>query len=75
MPPSDQEKIAFCEAIERVVLDKDATYLEAILLYCEEIELEEAVAATLVSNSLKSKIEDQARSLHMLKDKISRLPI
>ena len=53
----------------------DYTYLEAIVEYCKETELEIEVAASLVNANLKSKIELQASDLNLLKTKDSKLPI
>lgn len=73
--PSEQEKLDFGNVIEQIAYEKKVTYIEAILSYCQETDLEESVAATLVSNSLKTKIEEQALVLHQLKNTSNRLPI
>jgi|TARA_Y100000992_G_C20826443_1_gene287330 hypothetical protein len=65
----------FAVAIEGKVANTDYTYLEAIVEYCKETELEIEVAASLVNANLKSKIELQASDLNLLKTKDSKLPI
>jgi len=65
----------FTVAIEGKVANTDYTYLEAIVEYCKETELEIEVAASLVNANLKSKIELQASDLNLLKTKDSKLPI
>lgn len=73
--PSKDEMKKFSLAIERFVANTEYTYLEAIVEYCKETGLEIEVAATLITSNLKSKIEEQAMSLNLLKEKGSRLPI
>lgn len=73
--PSKDEMKKFSLAIERFVANTDYTYLEAIVAYCKDTGLEIEVAATLITSNLKSKIEEQAMNLNLLKEKGSRLPI
>ena len=65
----------FAVAIEGLVANTDYTYLEAIVEYCKNTELEIEVAASLINANLKSKIELQASDLNLLKTKNSKLPI
>jgi Phage late-transcription coactivator len=48
--------------------------LATVCLYCEQSGLEIEVAATLLSQSIKSKIQEEATNLNLLK-KEGRLPI
>lgn len=50
------------------------THIEAVTHYCEEKNLEVEVAATLVNDSLKSKIESDAQQLRYL-PRSSQLPL
>lgn len=77
MTPTLDEMVKFSNSIETIVYDSfdTLTYLEAILEYCKTSGLEVEVAATLIPPALKSKIEEQAYGLNMLKDKYNRLPI
>ena len=74
MPTKDEMK-KFAFAIDSIVANTDYTYLEAIVEYCKKTGLEIEVAASLVNNSLKTKIESQAMEHNMLKIKTSKLPI
>lgn len=74
MPTKDEMK-KFAYAIDSMVANTDYTYLEAIIEYCKKTGLEVEVAASLINNSLKSKIESQAMENNMLKVKDSKLPI
>lgn len=73
--PSKDEMKKFAYAIDSMVANTDYTYLEAIIEYCKKTGLEIEVAASLVNNSLKTKIESQAMENNMLKIKTSKLPI
>lgn len=66
----------FSMKIEEIVWDKDVSYMDAIILYCEETGFEVELAAKLISNVLKSKIKVEAESLHFLpKSNTAKLPI
>jgi hypothetical protein len=73
--PTKDEMLKFSLSIEQLVANTDYTYLEAITEHCKETGLEIEVAATLITPNLKAKIQEQAESLNMLKDKSNRLPI
>ena len=74
MATKDEMK-KFAVAIEGLVANTDYTYLEAIVEYCKNTELEIEVAASLINANLKSKIELQASDLNLLKVKNSKLSI
>ena len=74
MPTKDEMK-NFALSIERLVANTDYNYIEAIVEYCKQSGLEIEVAATLINSNLKSKIENNAMDLNLLKVKSSRLPI
>lgn len=73
--PTKDEMLKFAKAIEEMVADSDYNYIEAIVEYCKETGLELEVAATLVNNNLKAKIESDAMDNNLLKEKGARLPI
>lgn len=73
--PTKDEMMKFTLEIESLVLKTNYTYLEAIVEHCKETGLEMEVAASLVTPNLKSRIQEQAERLNMLKTKSSRLPI
>ncbi len=74
MPTKDEMK-NFALNIERIVANTDYNYIEAIVEYCKQTGLEIEIAATLINSNLKSKIENNAMDLNLLKIKGSRLPI
>jgi len=69
-----EEKNNFSMMIEDRASKLGTTHLEVIMDYCESTGLEPEVAAVLVNQSLKSKLEDEARDLRFL-PKGSKLPI
>lgn len=70
------EITTFSLAIETLARDKNTSYMDAIVLYCEKTGLEVEVAAKLVSGALKSKLKIEAEELHFLpKSKSRKLPI
>jgi len=70
------EMVAFSYHIEKLATSKSIPYTEAVVLYCEERQLEIEVAAKLISASLKAKIQLEAEELHLLpKSNTARLPL
>ena len=57
----------FSLKIEAVVREKRITYMEAVLLYCQDHGIDESTVSPLVSKSLKEKIKAEATNLRMLK--------
>lgn len=73
--PTKEEMKKFSMEIEQLVSNTDFNYIEAIVEYCKKTGLEIEVAATLITANLKSKIQEDAVNLNLLKEKGSRLPI
>lgn len=71
-----EEIYGFSLAIEKFVQEKQTSYMDAVILYCEKTGLELEIAAKLISNSLKSKLKLEAENLHFIpKSKTHKLPI
>lgn len=64
----------FSGMIEGIVKDKRISYMDAVVWYCEEEDMEIEVAAKLLNAVIKSKLEVEAQNLNFL-PKTSRLPI
>lgn len=64
-----EEKTKFSDLIERRAIEHGINHIDAINDYCEETNLEVEVAATLLTSSLKLKIEEEAKNLNCLKKK------
>jgi hypothetical protein len=74
--PNKDEITTFSLNIETIVKEKKVTYMDAILLYCDNTGLEIELASKLVSGALKSKIKVEAEELHFLpKSNTNKLPI
>lgn len=74
--PSKEEVISFSYQIEKIVKDKSVTYIEAMILYCEETGFEVELAAKMISGTLKSKIKMEAEELHFLpRSSNTKLPL
>ena len=65
----------FALLIENIVKDKKVSYMDAVILYCEENGIDPSNIKSLVNKHLKEKIAYEAQSLNMLKDKTAKLPI
>jgi hypoxanthine-guanine phosphoribosyltransferase len=62
--------------IEDIVKKKRVSYMEAVLKYCEENELDTGTVSSLINKSLKEKIQIEAENLNLLeKSNTSKLPI
>jgi hypothetical protein len=73
--PTKEEITTFSLNIESFVNKKNVSYMEAVVLYCEETGLEIELASKLISGSLKSKIKIEAEELHFLpKSNTTKLP-
>ena len=66
----------FLKSIEEFVADKKCDYMDAVILYCEENEIEIEAAASLIKSSskIKAKIQFEAEELNYL-PKSAKLPI
>jgi ribosomal silencing factor RsfS len=60
-------KEKFAEDIEAIVLNKNMNYIDAIVLYCEENNIEIESVNKLISKPLKDKIKFLATELNYLK--------
>jgi hypothetical protein len=71
--PTKEEMLKFAKAIEQLVATTDYNHMEAIVEYCKQTGMEIELAATLVNNNLKAKLESDAQDLNLL-PKSARLP-
>jgi hypothetical protein len=76
MAPNKDEVTTFSLTIETIVHEKQISYMDAILLHCQNTGLEVELAAKLISGALKSKIKIEAEELHFLpKSNTVKLPV
>ena len=65
----------FSLEIEKIVQDKKGiSYMDAILKYCEENELDPGTVAPMITKTLKDKITIEAQNLNYL-PKTGQLPL
>jgi len=66
----------FAEEIEELVWQYDIDYIDAVMLYCEQNNLEVETVASLVKGNanLKSRMQSDAENLNFL-PKVARLPV
>lgn len=72
--PTREEKDVFSEFILVRAETLRTDIMDAILTHCEEIGLEVEVAASLINETLKERITQEAETLNYI-EKSSRLPI
>jgi len=63
----------FSLSIEKLVMKTRMNYIDAILYYCDETNIEPETAASLLTSSMKYKISLEAEDLNLL-PKVTRLP-
>jgi hypothetical protein len=73
----NETQLAFSVIIDDYVTNKRCSYIEAILLYCKEHEVEPEHIPGMVSKTLKAKIEEEAGKANLIKKKfrLAELPI
>ena len=66
----------FALIIEGIVKDKRISYLDAVLHYCEDNDIDTASVGPLINKSLKEKIQTEAEKLNLVeKSSTAVLPI
>ena len=66
----------FSLTIEGIVKEKKISHMDAVICYCEQNALDPSQVSSLISKSLKEKIQLEATNLRMLKfPKCGQLPI
>jgi len=66
MMATKEEITQFSLEIEKIAVEKDLPYMDAVIHYCEDTGFEVELAAKLISTSLKSKIKVEAERLNFL---------
>ena len=64
----------FSLEIENIAKEKRVSHMEAVLWYCKKEDIEPDTVGSLISKSLKEKIEANARDLNFL-PRQAQLPI
>jgi hypothetical protein len=69
-----EEKNNFSLEIDRISSEMKLSTIEAITFYCEKTGLEIEIAASLINENLKSRIEGEAQMLRCI-PRSSKLPL
>lgn len=74
---SKQEEItSFSLDIEKIVSDKQVSYMDAIFIYCENTGMEIETTARLVTGAIRAKVKKEAEDLNFLpRSNTIKLPI
>ena len=66
----------FAMTIEAIVKEKKIPYMDAILKFCEDNEIDPSSVGSLINKSLKEKIQLEAEKLNLVeKSSTATLPI
>ena len=65
----------FALIIEDIVKSKQISYIDAILEYCKDNEIDPSNTKSMINKTLKEKIAFEAQNLNMLKEKVAKLPL
>ena len=65
----------FAIIVEDIVRKKRISYIDAVVLYCTENQIDPATTKSMINKNLKEKIAYEAQELNMLKEKTAKLPI
>jgi len=61
--------------IEQLVTSKRLSYMEAVIEYCEDADIDVESVKSLINKSLKEKIQCEAEDLNYFKRKSGKLPL
>lgn len=61
--------------IEQLVTSKRLSYMEAVIAYCEDADIDVESVKSLINKSLKEKIQCEAEDLNYFKRKSGKLPL
>tara|TARA_R110000772_G_scaffold99174_1_gene198799 strand:- start:77221 stop:77448 length:228 start_codon:yes stop_codon:yes gene_type:complete len=64
--PNKEEVVSFSMTIEELVEEKNIPYMDAIILHCENVQMEIEVGAKLLSGAIKAKLKSEAEELNFL---------
>ena len=74
MPLNTQTSAEFYTKIVKLVEDTKLSYMDAVLHYCDQNNMEPETAAQLVNTKLKAQIREEAEVLNF-RPKTAKLPL
>tara|TARA_B100000085_G_scaffold48547_1_gene41848 strand:+ start:413 stop:640 length:228 start_codon:yes stop_codon:yes gene_type:complete len=75
MNPEPMTPKRFSKIVEEIVIKKSVTHMDAILIYCQDHELEPEDVRKFISKTLKDKVTVNAQDLHYLPKTTAELPV
>ena len=72
---SEETQGEFLKRIDTIVLNGGVGYIEAVIVACEENEIEPNVASKILSQPIIEKIEEEGREYNMFSKNTAKLPI
>lgn len=69
-----QRKDEFNRTVMRLVVENKLSYIDSILEVCEIFEIEPDAVGGMISEPIKSKVEEEACNLHLMNRGAARLP-
>jgi len=72
---TDEQKSGFSKKVEKYITEKGGSYIDAVILLCEEYEIEPPVVAKSLSKPLVEKIKMEGQDLNLLPKPQNKLPI
>lgn len=72
---TEEQKSGFSKKVENYIIEKGGSYIDAVLLLCEEYEIEPPVVAKSLSKPLVEKIKMEGQDLNLLPRPQNILPI
>jgi len=72
---SEKAQNEFIKYIENIVLDGESGYIAAVIMACEEYEVEPKAAAKFLTKPIIEKIEKEGREYNMFSKNTSKLPV
>jgi len=66
MPLNILNNEEFSSTIRKIMKTKNVNAMEAIVIHCEEKELDEDIAASLIDADLYGRIHEEAQRLHLI---------
>jgi len=72
---TDEVKQTFSKEVENHVISKGGRYMDAVLMKCDDYEIEPQVAAKLISRPIIEKIQIEGQDINLIPKEKSTLPI
>ncbi|MAG28380.1 hypothetical protein CMI47_22875 [Candidatus Pacearchaeota archaeon] len=72
---SENVQFEFIKRIEDLVINDNIGYIDAVLIVCEEYDIEPNIASKFLSKPIVEKLESEAREYNMFPKNSSKLPI